>query len=278
MPVVFASGSNRVGDIRGFSAIGHGVGVAAPELSANAEAELVALAGTGIPVFVDSGAFSEVEFGVYGAEVVHPIDDAGWVSRLDLYDRLARALGEQVYVVAPDRIGDQEHTLALLVRCADRLAELAALGARILVPIQKGLRTLAEFRADVFAVLPFEFVPALPCKKSATTLAELREFVLEVRPRAIHLLGMGATNKDAKQALAAIEEAVPGCDVSRDSNRIAAVVGRGEHRPHRPLTQARDMAGALIAAGLTTATTRQELGIVMTFGTQADFAKLLRRG
>ncbi len=78
--------------------------------------------------------------------------------------------------------------------------------------------------------------------------------------------------------MAAIEQAMPGCDVSLESNTIAAAVCRGDHRPHRPLTQARDMAGALIAAGLTTATTRQELGIVMTFGTGEDFAKFLRRG
>ncbi len=93
--------------------------------------------------------------------------------------------------MAPDRIGDQEHTLALLTKHAGRLAELSALGARILVPIQKGLRTQAEFHADVSAVLDFEFVRAVPRKKSATTLAELRDFVAEVRPRAIHLLGMG---------------------------------------------------------------------------------------
>lgn len=117
-PIYFASGSSRPADIRGFAAIGHAIGVAAPEVSANAEAELVALAGRGIPVFVDSGAFSEVTFGAEGVTVVAPITDADWRERLALYRRLAVALGPDVYLVAPDRIADQEETIRRMARYA----------------------------------------------------------------------------------------------------------------------------------------------------------------
>ena len=59
-PVVYTSGANRVGDIRGFLAAGVPVGVAAPELNELALCELDDLVGSGLPVSVDSGAFSEV--------------------------------------------------------------------------------------------------------------------------------------------------------------------------------------------------------------------------
>ena len=58
----FVSGSNHAGEIRGLSLAGLNVGVAAPELNAAAERELGRLAGTGLKVFVDSGAFGEITF------------------------------------------------------------------------------------------------------------------------------------------------------------------------------------------------------------------------
>lgn len=154
-PLYFASGSNRPADIRGFAAIGHAIGVAAHEVTANAEKELLALRGTGVQVFVDSGAFSEVEFGAAGVSVVAPIDHAAWTERLALYRRLAVALGPQVHVVAPDRIGDQEETLRRLSRYAPELRELRALGANVLVPIQKGTKAQAAFVRDVEEAIGF---------------------------------------------------------------------------------------------------------------------------
>ena len=63
--------------------------VAAPELSAKGEAELVALAGSDLPIFVDSGAFSEVTFCPVAGRlvVVKPMTDAKWQRVLDLYKR-----------------------------------------------------------------------------------------------------------------------------------------------------------------------------------------------
>jgi hypothetical protein len=61
--VYFASGSNHQGEIEGLSSVGFNVGVAAPEVkSAETIGTLTGLAGTGIRVFVDSGAFGEVDF------------------------------------------------------------------------------------------------------------------------------------------------------------------------------------------------------------------------
>src|SRR5215472_7917225 len=200
-PIYFASGSNSPADIRGFAACGHAIGVAAIEVSANAEAELVKLAGTGLPVFVDSGAFSEIEFGPKGPQVVRPLTAERWAKTFGLYRRLAVALGSQLSVVAPDRIGDQEHTLALLTRYAAELAELAKLGANVLVPIQKGRWSQTEFARAVERVLPFGWTAAIPSKKNATTLEEVESFLRDYQPARVHFLGLGVKNRLAPAVL-----------------------------------------------------------------------------
>lgn len=258
-PLYFASGSNRPADIRGFDRVGHPIGVAAPEVSPAAEAELLKVK---VPVFVDSGAFSEVIFEATGVRVVKPITDADWRVRLALYRRLAAALGSRVSLVAPDRIADQDETLRRLTTYALELRELRELGAKLLVPIQKGTRSQAAFVREVIEVLGFDdFVHAIPSKKKATTLEELAAYVLEVRPRSVHLLGLGIRNPNARAALeilACVEA------VSLDSNLIAANVGRG--RRSRPLTFARDIATKMIASNGSAIRSVQELGILLCFG------------
>ena len=265
--IYFASGSNRPADIRGFAAVGHAIGVAAPELSPNAEKELVKLAGTGIQVFVDSGAFSEVVFTEAGVVVVAPITEVMWQERLALYARLARALGPQVHVVAPDRIGDQEETLTRLTKYAPELRVIRALGAKILVPIQKGTHSQATFVRAIERALGFsDFVHAIPSKKKATSMSELRAYLTAVKPTAIHFLGLGIKNANAKTVLAMVEELSPTATVTMDSNLIAANVGRGP--VPRPLTRVRDEAAAMIAKGAPYSSA-QELGIILAFGNNA---------
>jgi hypothetical protein len=269
-PLYFASGSNRAADVRGFSAVGQAIGVAAPEVSPAAEAAIIA---SSVPVFVDSGAFSEVRFTPAGVVVVKAITDAEWRKRLALYLRLARAMGSRLSVVAPDRIGDQELTLERLTTYAPELEAIAALGARVLVPIQKGAMSQAMFVRDVQAVLRFDFVHAIPSKKEATTMAELEAYVTEVRPAAVHLLGLGIKNALASTALAILERAGVAV-VSLDSNMIAANVGRSERTPRR-LTAARDRAAGIIARGETAITSAQELGIILAFGDAHAIARAL---
>lgn len=268
----FASGSNRAADVRGFSRIGHPIGVAAPEVSAAAEVEIIR---AGVPVFVDSGAFSEVVFDENGVRVVAPISDSEWRARLALYRRIAEALGARAYLVAPDRIGDQAETLRRLAAYAPELRALRALGARVLVPIQKGAKPQSKFVRDVESVLGFsDFVHAIPSKKRATTIAELREYLRAVRPSSVHFLGLGIKNANAPAVFAALSEFCPSASVSLDSNMIAANVGRGGRVP-RLLTRSRDRAARMIANGETSIVSAQELGIVLAWGTSLDIARAL---
>jgi hypothetical protein len=256
----FASGSNRVGEIRGIAAAGRWLGVAAPEVSVKAEAELHKLAGRDIPVFVDSGAFGEVRFNAphkcskktracrdgscvgagnfpfpdapkFTFVVVRPISDADWECILALYERLARSLGSALYVVAPDRVGDQDVTADRLARYAARVRQLRSLGANVIVPIQRGALSAAAFDRKIERLLGFnDYVRGIPSKKGATPVKELAAFVTDLRDRVasprIHVLGKGLPYLKPAAA-ASYAAALAGCVVTSDSVRICAICGKG---------------------------------------------------
>jgi len=265
----FASGSNHAGEIAGWAKIGHDIGVAAPEINAAAEAALGRLAGTDIQIFVDSGAFSEVAFGADGPKVVKPISDADWRERIDLYKRLAAKLGDQLHVVAPDQVGFQQETLDRLTRYADDMRQLHAMGARVLVPMQKGQMTQADFAKAADAVLGFDYVPSLPLKKAATTVAEVAAFVQARQPRQLHLLGLGVSNRNAEDYFDAVHGNAPDCLFTCDSNLIRAHVGRGgskgDRKPGR-LTMAMDVLARVFDQATWTTARRKAAGIVLCFG------------
>lgn len=239
--VYFASGSNHPGEILGFASIGMNVGVAAPSTTPAAEAALVSLAGTSTKVFVDSGAFGEVAFGPDGMFVKKLITPEEWTSRLDLYERLASALGKQLYAVAPDQVGNQPVTLERMRTYRERIQKIRKTGASILAPIQKGDLSMADFDRQVEKALGFsDFVRAIPMKKDATSVEELRAFMRERKPRRIHLLGMGPGAKIYSEVIKMIHEIAPGTSVTLDSVKITSAVQRPEKGPPRKLTAAQD--------------------------------------
>jgi hypothetical protein len=283
----FASGSNRPGEIAALGKIGADIGVAAPELSEAAIVELEKLAGSDVLVFIDSGAFSEVRFTDAGVEVVKPITDAEWVKRLELYKRLARTLGPSLYCVAPDQVGNQTVTLERLRRYRADLFELRELGARVLVPIQKGKLSQHWFAIKVSQILGTEgWLPAIPCKKAATSPAELREFLETSGPyNHIHLLGLGITNPKVNEYLAPFVDlprepwpATRGTSVSLDSCWIAANVGRNQRKDGsvrvRRYTKARDIAARVLKAlGRLTDRTKVEAAIYACLAAPLTFAR-----
>ena len=272
----FASGSNHAGEIRGFVALRKPVGVAAATLAfpgrknkeptqdylargrtprwstlcdKKCEDALVEGAAAGVPVFIDSGAFSEVEFGPEGPLTVLPIDDSEWRRRLDLYERVLdrSGAGRLVNVVAPDKVGFQGTTLERLRRYAPRVQRLASKGATILVPLQKGDLTLPAFHDAVTDALGFTgWVPAIPMKKAATTPQELEGYLRAKRPARVHLLGVGPRSRIAPEVVAAALDASPSTEVQMDSVLLRAAVGRGKGPggTDKPLTVAQDVARA----------------------------------
>jgi hypothetical protein len=220
---VFASGANQLSEIRGFAKLGIPVAVSANHLREAAIAELIAI---GRPVLVDSGAFSEIAIAATGPHVVAEITDQSWHRRLAIYLRLATALGDKAMLVVPDQVGNQPETLKRLARYRRRLGALAATGARLLLPLQVGKMSHAEFYAAAKETAGVPLVPAMPMRKAATSLGALVDFLCEQHPEAIHLLGMGLENRRAEKVIEIIHHFAPGISISMDSNRLRAVIGR----------------------------------------------------
>ena len=145
----FASGSNSVAPIRALQELGKPYGVAVTALTQEGIRQI--MQGKDTPVFVDSGAFSEVDRDL---NVVNPINHEEWKRRLSIYEGFAGALHGDVYLVAPDRVGDPDHSLTLLRHYKPELDRIRALGAQIIVPLQAGMTgSLADHHAKVAQIL-----------------------------------------------------------------------------------------------------------------------------
>lgn len=231
----FASGSSALGDLRGFARILYPLGVSIPDLSPTTLDELLDLDHLPLPIFVDTGAFSEREFGPDGPRTVAPITDPAWVERSRVMHRIAVRFGRRAYLVAPDCVGDQGETLRRLELFADVLRACRALGARIVLPIQRGELAPEVFDARCAAVLGFDdAIRAIPGNKRATPAAEVRSLVRAVRPRAVHLLGIGPRGARFLELDETIRTFVPDIELSCDSNLLAAHLGRSNGRVGGP--------------------------------------------
>ena len=214
------------------------------------DAEIETLKASGSQVFVDSGAFGEVRFDPQAGRMVdvRPITDADWHTRLDAYDRIAAALGSSCYLVAPDKVGDQAETLRRLARYAPRVRALRELGANVIVPLQRGELSGAEFDRECSRILGFsDYVRGIPSKKAAATVEEIAELSRSLPADArIHLLGLGPFGERYGKVIAAIDRA-PAL-VFCDSVRIKALVGRtnGRGGGARILTVLTDKARAFL--------------------------------
>ena len=246
----FASGSNHAGEIQGFAQIGTHVGVAVDELNVDSIWALKQLAGTCLSAFVDSGAFSEVAFGADGPRVAKPISHADWLTRLDVMLSLARALGSQVYVVAPDMVGHRAETLARLRRYAPQVRQIRAYGARVIVPIQKGDVSMAAFDNAASEALGFDdYVRGAPMRRGVTTVDDLRDFLANRRIAALHLLGLGPKSADFPAVERMLRTVAPCTAISMDSGLRRSAVGRrnGPGGGPRILTAAEDVVRASAA-------------------------------
>ncbi len=240
----FPSGSNHQGEIQGFNAIGANVGVALHELNEAAIVALEACAGSDTLVFVDSGAFSEVDFPGGVPTIVDAIDHDEWCSRLAIYKRLARVLGSQLYAVAPDCVAHQAITLERLETYVEDVRELRMLGANIIVGMQRGALDAVAFDVRVTEILGFDdFIRGIPSKKNPTPTSQIVDF-LAARPQAqrVHLLGLGPRGDRWAEVTEALAVARPDLDLFADSVFLRACTGKtnGPGGGPRALTKAHD--------------------------------------
>lgn len=258
-PLYFISGASAPADIRGLTRVSVPLGISVPHLSRVALKLLCDRRSMPlIRLFVDSGAFSEVD---RTGAVVDPIEPAEWIERVAVMYQLAAAFGPpapigdygpRVWIVAPDKVGDQPETLGRLAAHADVMRACSALGARVVVPIQRGAMTAAAFDRAACEALGFDtFVRGIPGNKIAMPEHELEAFLRARRPSAVHLLGIGPRGDSFGPLTALVRRVLGEVEVTCDSNALAASVGRtnGRGGGTRPLTGWQDAFRAAPSTG-----------------------------
>jgi hypothetical protein len=102
------------------------------------------------------------------------------------------------------------------------MAEIVGMGAEVLLPVQNGELAPSEFCRKALAISGLDLVPAIPMKKAATSFTEVLAFVNEVKPRRIHMLGMGYERSASRKLVTALKATMPELEISMDSNRLRA--------------------------------------------------------
>lgn len=219
-PKFFRSGSSRRSAFEACVEAGVPAGVSLADLSRPMLKVLEHHLSIGASVFVDSGAFTAFQRGAR-------LTQNDFERVLGVYERLAPfAQPGRLSVVAPDVIADQDATLGLIEKFSERLTRLAASGIDLLVPLQKGGRTITAFHREICSILPgVQFRAALPSNAAALSSSEALDFVRDAQPARIHFLGAGRSAK-FRRLLARVMEVAPNCHVSFDAAVIRSVLGK----------------------------------------------------
>lgn len=214
----FRSGMSRSKDFWAAAGAGAAIGVVASELS-------MPLRFIGIPrflaeggaLFIDSGAFAELATG----------EAPDFDKVLGVYESIAdnaghRFNGVQLYVVAPDKVGDQGATLERLATYAKRVRALIDLGCKVIVPLQRGALSAVEMLDCTAAILRTrEFVAGIPSNKEALSIAECAS----LKHHAYHVLGRVQMNQDQLERLAALAQGNPDAEITADANWLRSRLG-----------------------------------------------------
>lgn len=259
LKIAFRSGMSRSKDFWAAAAVGVPIGVVATELTLS-----LALSGmrrhlaTGAHVFIDSGAFAELATG--------EVPDFDRVLRV--YESIADPFlagfnPSQLYLVAPDKVGDQLATLERLAKYASRVHALIRMGCKVIVPLQRGVIPAAEMLARAIKILGTnQFVAGIPSNKEALSIAECSS----LNHHAYHILGRVQMNRDQLDRLSALAGDNSDVEITADANwlrsrlNVVTALAQSEHmdRIAAPVSEyARMLRSSPRAIAITTAL-RQE--------------------
>lgn len=210
--IAFRSGMSASTDFWAAAAAGADIGVVAGEMS-------FSLTMIGLPrflkdggrLFIDSGAFSEIKTGV----------SPDFDQVLAIYERLAEGAGwygyklDQLYLVAPDKVGDQYGTLERLSQYRDRVRKLIDAGCCVIVPIQRGALAAREMLNRVVDIVGCDaFMAGIPSNKEALSIEECAS----LRHDRFHILGRVQQNADQVARLIALAKCNPTAIITADAN------------------------------------------------------------
>lgn len=247
----FASGLTAIGDLApGARAAGgaslRGVGVDVGLLSKNAIEVLGnAIVNQRAAVFVDSGAFSAFRRGLKSGEFEVMDFDA----IMDKYDAIMESIGRNAedagevtdyprpLLVMPDVVGSQAESLALLREHRQWIAgEVRGNLSQPIVPIQKGELSMADaYRKAVEIIGSDDFIVGIPSNEKAVTPDELRDFLADAKPKAIHILGAASDVKLLPRLMSVVAAGLDGkvavtADASPIRSKVIRAVAAGAKR------------------------------------------------
>jgi len=204
----FYSGMSSSSDLLGAIDAGVDIGVVAGRLSGfPAIWLLMRHLDRGSAVFIDSGAFGERASGT----------EPDWESVLSVYERLAHLADdslERLYVVAPDKVGDQAGSLGRLRRYGERVRNMIDAGVQVIVPYQVGALSGADLHRAVQEILSSNrFIVGVPANRDAMPAEMLRT----IEHPAYHILGRVQKNAAQAERLAAIAIASPNAVLTADA-------------------------------------------------------------
>lgn len=175
----------------------------------------------GVPVFIDSGAFTAFTKGT-------PVD---FDRVIGVYQTVAAHVdadqAADLYVVSPDAVGDQIETLRLIDLHRDSLLDLIDAGVNVIVPLQRGAIPAREMLARAKCILGTDqFVAGIPSNAEALSISECATLDHD----AFHILGRVQIDAEQAARIEALHNCNPCADITADANwmrsRIAEICQR----------------------------------------------------
>lgn len=208
LSIRFRSGMSSKSDMRGAIDAMVPVGVVANKLTFSAMAlSLPRYLDQGGAVFIDSGAFSELRSGI----------EPDWGRILGVYETVAEMAEDvsRLYIVAPDKVGDQRATLARLIAYRDRVVALITLGCKAIVPLQRGALSASEMLSSVANILGTRnFVAGIPSNLEALPILECEDLMHS----AFHILGRVQMDPNQVERINALLKGCTDASITADAN------------------------------------------------------------
>jgi hypothetical protein len=212
LDLAFRSGMSRSKDLHAGIGANVPVGVVAGELLfLQRMITIPRYLQAGGAVFIDSGAFSELKTGI----------EPDFERVLGVYREIAehvRDMGmtpSNLYVVAPDKVGDQWASIERLCKYEKQVRELIDMGVQVIIPIQSGPIEPAELVTSIALIVETRsFIVGVPSNAAAMSIEECAR----LDHHSYHILGRVQRNAQQDARVAALRLNNPSALITADAN------------------------------------------------------------
>lgn len=206
--LAFHSGMSAKSDLRAAVDEGIAVGVVATLLDISKTILVLPRhLDSGKAVFVDSGAFNAFQKN----------EDVDWTKVFMAYETILQMTDKPagLSIVAPDVVGDQVATIGLWTAHAERIRAWIDAGARVIVPLQRGLMTAGEMLRRAKEIIGSDrFCAGIPSNLEAMTCSDAKT----LRHHDFHILGRVILTPELTTKLNALQSNNPDATYTADAN------------------------------------------------------------